>query len=287
MIHSELPRTDSQVNDNLSTVARSNCSTWNIALGIFFLVCLGLIGCSEEKPQNYLRVGMDLSYPPFETINEAGQPCGVSVDLAQAFADSLQRPLQIENIPFTGLIPSLNTGRVDCVISSMTETAERSKAVTFSKPYLTIGLAVLVGANSDIRSPADLDQPGRTVAVRQGTTGEVWARRELKQAKVLALEKENTAVLEVVQGKADAFIYDQMSIWQNAQRHPDMTRAILTPLREESWAVAVKLGNEALRDQINTFLEAFRAQGGFDALGDTYLKDQKDAFANEGLPFYF
>lgn len=287
MIHSELLHPDSQLNDNLSTDLRLNCSTWNITLIVLLIVCLGLIGCGGEKPQNPLRVGMDLSYPPFETINEAGQPSGVSVDLAKALADSLQRPLQIENIPFTGLIPSLNNDRVDCVISSMTETAERSKAVTFSQPYLTIGLALLVGSESDIRQPTDLDRLGRTVAVRQGTTGEVWARSELKQAKVLALEKENAAVLEVVQGKADAFIYDQMSIWQNAQRHPDTTRAILTPLREESWAVALKLGNEALRNQINTFLEAFRAKGGFDTLGDIYLKDQKDAFAKEGLPFYF
>lgn len=287
MIHSELLLPDSQLNDNLSTVVRSNCSTWNNVLFIVGIVCLGLIGCGGKKTENPLRVGMDLSYPPFETIDEAGRPSGVSVDLAQALADSLQRPLQIENIPFTGLIPSLNNGRVDCVISSMTETAERSKAVSFSKPYLTIGLAVLVGSESDIRRPTDLDRPGRTVAVRQGTTGEVWARSELKQAKVLALEKENAAVLEVVQGKADAFIYDQMSIWQNAKQHPDTTRAILTPLKEESWAVAVKLGNETLREQINIFIEAFRAQGGFDKLGDTYLKDQKDAFAKEGIPFYF
>lgn len=285
--HSELLRSDSQLNNKLSTDGDVNCSTWNNLLIFLLIIFVGVLGCSGPPPQNTLRVGMDLSYPPFETINEAGQPSGVSVDLAKALADSLQRPLQIENIPFTGLIPSLNNGRVDCVISSMTETAERSKAVSFSKPYLTIGLALLVGTKSDIRQLSDLDQPGRTVAVRQGTTGEVWARSELKQAKVLSLEKENAAVLEVVQGKADAFIYDQMSIWQNAQRHAETTRAILRPLHEESWAVAVKHGNATLIDQINRFLEEFRAHGGFEALGETYLKDQKEAFAKEGIPFYF
>lgn len=287
MIHSELLRRHSQLNDKLSTAIQRTCSTWNILAGILVLGCLVVVGCEKKTDSHALVVGMDLSYPPFETIDRSGQPTGISVELAQALADYLHRPLQIENIPFTGLIPSLNNGRVDCIISSMTETDERRKAVAFSDPYLTIGLALLVGAESGIQQPGDLDQPGHTVAVRQGTTGEVWARRELKQAKILALEKENAAVLEVVQGKADAFIYDQMSVWQNAQRHPKESRAILTPLQTETWAVAVKLGQEELRTQINAFLAAFRAQGGFESLGETYLKEQKDAFAKEGLPFYF
>jgi polar amino acid transport system substrate-binding protein len=43
----------------------------------------------------------------------------------------------------------------------------------------------------------------------------------------------------------------------------------------------------ALRDQVNAFLKSFRASGGFDHLGDLYLKDQKEAFAKASIPFYF
>lgn len=287
MIHSEPFRKNSQINDKLFPVRGAKCSTWNICLWVLIFGGLVLAGCSEKSASNPLVVGMDLSYPPFETIDASGAPSGVSVDLAQALADFLHRPLRIENIPFTGLIPSLNNGRIDCILSSMTETPERRQSVAFSDPYLTIGLALLVGKDSGIERPEDLDQPGRTVAVRQGTTGEVWARRELKKAQILALEKENAAVLEVVQGKADAFIYDQMSVWQNARRHPESTRAVLTPLQTETWAVAVRLDNEELRKEINAFLSEFRAQGGFDILGDRYLREQKEAFARQGLPFYF
>lgn len=230
---------------------------------------------------------MDLSYPPFETIDETGNPTGISVEMAQALGDYLDRPVRIENIPFVGLIPALQTGKIDLVISSMTQTDERSEAIDFSDPYLSTGLAVLVGANSTIKTVDDLDQPDRTVAVRQGTTGETFARANLTRANVLALEKESSAVLEVIQGKADAFIYDQMSVWKNAQMHPDETQAILQPIKRESWAIGIKKGNDTLRQQVNAFLEVFKSTEGFEQLGDKYLLEQKDAFEKEGIPFYF
>lgn len=252
------------------------------------LLAFILVGCGKKRgSENALVVGMDLSYPPFETIDTSGHPVGVSVELARALASHLGRPLKIENMPFVGLIPSLQNGRIDCVISSMTDTPERRNAISFSDPYLSTGLALLVNAKSDYRSIADLDQPGKTIAVRLGTTGESWARQHIKNATLVAMEKENTAVLEVIQGKADAFIYDQMSVWQNQQKNPETTRALLAPIRKEEWAIGVRKDNTVLQEQINAFLKAFRAEGGFDRLGDQFLKEQKTAFEKEGVPFVF
>jgi polar amino acid transport system substrate-binding protein len=62
---------------------------------------------------------------------------------------------------------------------------------------------------------------------------------------------------------------------------------VLQPLQKENWAVALRHDDTQLRDQINAFLKSFRAEGGFDALGDKYLKDQKAAFKEQGIPFYF
>lgn len=257
--------------------------------GIFaILLALGVANACKPKPAaNELVVGMDLSYPPFETIDPSGKPTGVSVEIAQALAASLGRTLRIENIPFTGLIPSLQTGKIDCIISSMTDTPERRSSVAFSELYLGTGLALLVGRDSSAASMADIDQPGKTLAVRQGTTGEVWARANVKNAKILALEKESAAVLEVVQGKADAFLYDQMSIWKNAREQAEKTRALLAPVRKEQWAVALRLEDSALREKINSFLREFRAAGGFDKLGDKYLGEQKADFRAQGIEFYF
>ena len=230
---------------------------------------------------------MDLGYPPFETIDAQGQPTGVSVDLARALGESLHRPVKFQNIPFTGLIPSLLTGKIDLILSSMTDTAEREKTIAFSDPYLSIGLAVLAGNKSGLTGPKDLDRMGCTIAVRQGTTGQVWAQEHLKQARTLVLDKESSAVLEVIQGKADGFLYDQMSVWKNHQEHPAETVALLEPVQRESWAFGVRPGDVELRAHVNAFIKAFRSSGGFERLGDTYLKEQKEAFAKAGIPFYF
>ena len=254
---------------------------------ILLLAFFAFVGCSSKPGSQDLVVGMDLSYPPFETIDENGKPAGISVQLARALADNLKRPLRIENMPFVGLIPSLQNGRIDCIISSMTDTPERRQSIAFSEPYLSTGLALLAGANTEIPNGAEVDRLGRTFVVRQGTTGELWARANLKQAKVLSVEKENAAVLEVIQGKADAFVYDQMSVWQNWKKNPATTRAILTPLQKEYWAVGVRKDNDALRLKINDFLKEFRAAGGFEKLGDEFLREQKEAFRKEKIPFYF
>ena len=234
-----------------------------------------------------LRVGMELSYPPFEMTDPQGRPAGVSVRLAEALGRHLGRDVVVENIAFDGLIPALKTGKIDCVISSMTATPERAKSIAFSDPYLRTGLALLVGAKSSVQSAADLDAPGRVIAVKKGTTGHQFAATSLTRAKVLVLDKEAAAVLEVVQGRADAFIYDSLSVFQNQRRHRDTTRALLHPFREETWAVGLRRDDTALRDQVNAFLEAFRAEGGFERLGDEFLPEEKASFKAAGIPFYF
>jgi polar amino acid transport system substrate-binding protein len=258
-------------------------STFLIFIAAICLLAAGCSGRSHDK----LVVGMELAYPPFEMTDEKGSPTGVSVDLAQALGNYLNREVEIQNIPFDGLIPALKTGKIDLIISSMTATPERAQSIDFSAPYLKTGLCLLVNKNSTIQSIQDLDQSGKTVAVKKGTTGHTYATGNIKQAKVLVLDKESACVLEVVQGKADAFIYDQMSTYQNWKRNEDSTRPILKPFKEEAWAIGIQKGNTELREKINAFLLDFKTGGGFDRLGDKYLKDQKEAFRNMGFPFYF
>ena len=253
-------------------------------LAIIACFAVGTAAASAAEP---LRVGMELSYPPFEMTDPQGRPTGVSVRLAEALAKHLGRPLVIENIAFDGLIPALKTGRIDCIISSLTATPERSKSIAFSEPYLRTGLALLVGSRSPVKSSADLDVKGRVIAVKKGTTGHHYATTTIKQARTLVLDKENAAVLEVVQGKADAFIYDSLSVYQNHKRHADTTRAILAPFREETWAVGLRQGDESLRSQVNEFLKTFRAGGGFERLGDEFLPERKRPFRERGIPFHF
>ena len=234
-----------------------------------------------------LVIGMELNYPPFEMTDKSGTPTGVGVEMGRALCDYLHRPIQIENMPFEGLIPALKTGRIDLIISSMTATDERRKSIDFSDPYLNTGLAILTKKSGPIQGIGDLDRPGVNVVVKTGTTGETYARTHFKNASILAFQQDTACALEVVQGKADAFIYDQMSIYQFAKKHPDTTRGLLEPFQKESWAIGIRKGNTDLENQVNAFLRDFKAKKGFDALGDKYLKEDKEAFKQMGFPFYF
>jgi polar amino acid transport system substrate-binding protein len=234
-----------------------------------------------------LIIGMELNYPPFEMTDTSGNPTGVGVDMAHALGAYLHRDIQIQNTPFEGLISALKTGRIDLIISSMTATDERRKSIDFSDPYLDTGLAILVKKDSPIQGIADVDKPGVSVVVKTGTTSATYARDHLKNASVLTFPQDSTCALEVIQGKADAFLYDQMSIYQFAQKHPDTTRGLLAPFQKESWAIGIRKGNTTLETQVNAFLKDFRARHGFDALADKYLKADKEAFRKMGYPFYF
>jgi polar amino acid transport system substrate-binding protein len=254
------------------------------ALSLVILLC-AVVSCSDSRP--HLVVGMELAYPPFEMIDTQGRPAGVSVDLALALGQSMGEEAQIVNIPFDGLIPALQTHKIDLIISSMTATPERAKSIAFSDPYLQTGLCLLVGKNSSIQSIEDADQTGRTVVVKRGTTGHVYATDHIKKAKLLIGPNENACVLEVVQGKADAFIYDQISTYENWQRNQQTTRPLLKPFQQESWAIGLRLDDTNLLGKVNHFLKGYKEHGGFEQLGDRYLKEQKEAFRKLGYPFYF
>ncbi|MEO6784880.1 MAG: transporter substrate-binding domain-containing protein [Chthoniobacteraceae bacterium] len=254
---------------------------------LLLLLPLLLLAACEHSGSKPLRVGMDMSYPPFEMRDTQGQPAGVSVDLARALGECLKRDVVFENMPFTGLVAALKTGQIDVIISSMTATEEGGRSVEFSAPYVHTALCLLTGAKSDVRGIADLDAEGKKVAVVRGTTGQLWAKANLKKATVLALDKETACVLEVTQGKADAFIYDQMSTLRNWQANPDTTRALLQPFREEAWAIAMKKGDMELKKEVDAFVVKFRADGGMERLGEKWLKEQRATFAKLGVPFVF
>lgn len=234
-----------------------------------------------------LVIGMELAYRPFEMTDENGEPAGVSVDMARDLGAYLEREVEIRNLPFDALIPSLRTGRIDLILSSMTATDDRRKSIDFSDPYLFTGLAILTGRTGNVNSIADLNAAGKIVAVKQGTTGHIYARNALPLATVRLFDEENACVLEVIQGKADAFLYDQMSVYKHAERQPDTLRALLDPFTREAWAIGVRKGNDELRLSVNEFLQAYRAEGGFEQLAVTYFPEMRAAFAELGIPFVF
>jgi polar amino acid transport system substrate-binding protein len=249
-----------------------------------------LAACGKKPAESagsgpVLRVGMDLSYPPFEMQDKSGKPDGVGVRIAEALAKHLGRPLEIVPMDFSGLIPALKTGNIDLILSSMTATDERRKSIDFSDPYAFTGLALLVRKDSAFQSIDDLKQSARKVSVKAATTGETWAIHNLPGVERSVFEDQTACVLEVAQGRADAFIYDQLSIYKYAQENKETTRGLLKPFVEESWAIGIAKGRADLLGEVNAFLDQFRKDHGFEKLGGQYLREEKRFLESQGIPF--
>lgn len=235
-----------------------------------------------------LKVAMELAYPPFETKDDAGNPEGLAVDFIRDFGAAYGYDVQIENTAWDGLIPSLQSGKADLVISSMTITPERLESVDFSDAYAMAQLAILANANSGVGSIDDLNQPGKKVAVKTGSTGDVYATKNLTNAEIVRLADESACVTEVVQGKADGFLYDQLTIYRNHEANPDTTEAVFIPFQDaEEWGIAVKKGNTELLDQLNAFIAQSKTDGEFDRLTEKYLAEEKKAFDQYGFKWFF
>lgn len=236
-----------------------------------------------------LVVGMELGYPPFEMSDKNGKASGISVDFLEAFAKENDYKLIVKNIAWDGLIPALRTGKIDLIMSSMTITDDRKKAVDFSIPYAQANLAILTPLNSDVKNIKDLDQKGKILALKRGSTGHLYANKNLKNVTIHLFDKENAAILEVIQGKADGFFYDQLTIYRTWQKHQDTTRAILAPFQEnpEFWGIAIQKGNKELKKELDDFITQSKKDRLFDSLGEKYLKEVKDTFKKENLQFFF
>lgn len=274
-----------------------------LAMPALAIVAGALGGCSQGAPagagsaagsaqessgDRTLTVAMELAYPPFETKDDAGEPAGISVDFMRDFGRAYGYEIAIENTAWDGLIPSLQTGKADCVISSMTITDERRQAVDFSDAYAQAQLAILANSGSGISSADDLNQEGRTVAVKTGSTGDVYATSHLDQATIMRLADESACVTEVVQGRADGFLYDQLTIYRNHAANPDTTDAVFIPFQDpEEWGIAVRKGDTELLGELNEFISDSKDNGEFDRLTEKYLSEEKAAFDELGFTWFF
>ena len=251
---------------------------------VLAVLCLVLSACGRS---NKLVIATDATYPPFEVLDAKGEFSGADIDMGRALAKHLGREVEFRNINFDGLIAALKSGSVDMVISSMTANEERRKSIDFSDPYVKTGIAILASVKSPVQAPDDLKVPGRRIVVRLGTTGDSYARANLHQATIVALDSDTACVMEVVKGGVDAWIYDQLSIMNYQARHPETTRALLKPLREEVWAIGLRQGDDKMKAEVNEFLKKFRADGGFQRLAEKHMPKEKQMLEAQGIPFVF
>ena len=185
-------------------------------IALLFIATL-LASCAKRDS---IIIGTDATYPPFEFKAENGELAGVDVEMGRALAAYLGKPVEFRDIAFGGIITALKTGSIDIIISSISATEDRRKSIDFSDPYVTTGICLLLPKNSTVQSSDDLKQGKRRIVTKLGTTGDAWSRANLPNAEVVALEDDGACVMEIAKGSADAWVYDQISVMNFAQRHP-------------------------------------------------------------------
>lgn len=230
---------------------------------------------NQVVQRNKLIVGMEVEFWPFEFADEDGNPTGFDVEIATLAAEELGVKLEIKDMEWTGLIPALQSNKVDMIISGMTGTLERAKSITFSDPYFTTGLCALV---SEKKSPnvdkvEQLDAKGKVLAVKTGTTADLVATKKFPKAEIRRFKDETACVREVVTGRADAFFYDQISINKHHKQHPKATKALLKPFTFEPYSIAIRKGDFDFWNWLNRFLMTIKADGRYDELYDKYFSD--------------
>jgi polar amino acid transport system substrate-binding protein len=230
---------------------------------------------SQIVKRNKLIVGMEVSFFPFEYANEKGEPIGFDVDIAQLAAKELGVEIEIRDMEFAGLIPALQSGKIDMIISGMTRTLTREKTVSFTQPYFETGLCVLLSKKRapDLKDVSELNSPDRILAVKLGTTGDLITGKLFPKAQVNRYKEETACVREVVTGRADAFLYDQLSISKHQKENPDTTRALLKPFTYEPFAIAIRKGDADFLGWLNLYLETIRADGRYQELYQKYFGD--------------
>lgn len=235
-----------------------------------------------------LRVGMDLRYPPFETLNLESDPEGISVDIADAFGEFLGREVVIVNTNFASLIPSLNAGEIDIIIASMSITEEREQSVDFSNPYFYFKIISLV--NKDFAEANNITEDSTVEellaienAVYSGIATQVSATIPESYGKEVIISTNlGTAVESVAQGTADILLMSANPVVDGNRANPNTTIIVWDSFVSSPIGMAVKEGNTELLNQANAFIATFNQPGGLYEI----LSDKWDATIIEGLGRY-
>jgi polar amino acid transport system substrate-binding protein len=237
-------------------------------------------GLDRIIERDELIVGMELGYFPFEYVGRDGEPTGFDVDLARMIAEQLGVGLVIRDMNFEMLIPNLDRGAIDAAVSAMTRTDARAERVAFTDPYFETGLCVLLNRErtEGVTEAVQLNDPVRIVTVVQGTDGVAAVDKFFDEAQVKKLPGETDAIRSVIEGRADAFVADQLTVWKRQQDYREHTRALLEPFTLEYFSIAVKPGHSPLLAKLNEILSQIRTSGAYQDLYRRYFGDMGGSF---------
>jgi polar amino acid transport system substrate-binding protein len=211
-----------------------------------------------------LRVGMSGDMPPMNMTTKEDKLIGLDADLAAVMANAMGVRLKLEKIPFDELLPALEVGRIDMIISNMTITPERNLKADFVGPYFVSGKGLLTkrAILAKAEKMEDLNSPEFTFVVLKGTTSELVARKGAPKAGLLTAYSEDEAVQMVLNGDADAMIADFPICVVAAYRHKGSGLvSVVAPITYEPIGIAIPKGDPHLVNWLENVLDGLRKAG--------------------------
>ena len=221
-------------------------------------------GDDEDKDAKKLIVGLDDSFPPLGFRDENNEIVGFDVDLARAVITKMGYEPVFQPIDWSNKIMELNNGNVDILWNGFTITEERKEQVLFTDPYLANAQVVVVKADSAYQTKADLE--GKTVAAQVDSSGLEALLADDVLPGIIADQpveyQDNVSALNDVKiGRVDAVVVDLVVADYYVSKDAESFRILEETLAPEEYGIGVKLGNETLRDEIQTALDAIVADG--------------------------
>ena len=266
-----------------------------ILFGTLITIFVSIFLLNQNNPSNSqtLKVGMDLRFPPFETIGRGNNPEGISVDVALALGEFLGREVEIVNTGFGSLIPALNIGDIDIIIASMSITPERAEVVDFSNPYFYFKVISLV--NKGFADANGLTEDSTTEELLSlnnarfiGVASQISTTIPQSYGKVVSESMDlESAVLAIAQGKSDILVMSAFPVVNANKANPDTTMVNWDPFISSPIGMAVRKGETELLQRVNEFIAQMSDPGStYDVLSAKYEVEVKSILGRYGLEFY-
>jgi polar amino acid transport system substrate-binding protein len=223
-----------------------------------------------------LVVGTAASMPPFNMMTKDDQIIGLDADLAQYISGAMGVKLTLKAMHFNDLIPALEAGKVDMILSGMTITPLRNLRVAFVGPYFVSGNSILL-KKANVGSMKELSQinsPDKVLVALKGSTSQLFAEQFLPKAKLLLSDDFDQGLAMVKEDKAQALIADFPYCQIIVYRYPEAGLVTLNhPLFREPLGIAIPANDLLLVNWLQNFLNSMEKSGELKALEDKWVKD--------------
>ncbi|MBR1844565.1 MAG: basic amino acid ABC transporter substrate-binding protein [Lachnospiraceae bacterium] len=208
-------------------------------------------------------------FPPYE-YKEGGDFKGIDVEIANKIGEKLGCEIEILDIAFDSLIPTVNSGKADFAMAGMTITEDRKENVDFTDTYQNAVQAIIVPINSEIVDSNDMYD--KKIGVQLGTTGDIYCTDDFGDENISRYPKIVDGVQAMKTGSIDACVVDDQVAKAVVAGDEGSFKILESPYAEEEYAIAVKKGNSELLDKLNGVIKEMKSNGELKAIVDKYIQ---------------